>query len=206
MSRTTGLFFAASRRSGAIIRVISSIGNLDAIVLALAEHGLDPQQVDQFVIDGWAGKVESQFQVLSGTTPITLKGAPYVERHAEGLLTSRDGLGLRLDGRDFPYTSYPHVTAHLASAYCTSPFAKAGQPAFCLVWDGGTFPRLYHIERGGARFLESLFPLIGHVYAAAGLHYGPYKQANRANWDLADPGKLETQAVPASSTWALPAS
>src|SRR5438270_4893320 len=107
-----------------------SIGNLDAIVLALADYGLDPQQVDQFVIDGWAGKVESQFQVLSGTTPITLKGAPYVERHAEGLLTSRDGLGLRLDGRDFPYTSYPHVTAHLASAYCTSPFAKAGQPAF----------------------------------------------------------------------------
>lgn len=168
-----------------------SIGNLDAIVVALAEHGLDPQQVDQFVIDGWAGKVESQFQVLSGTTPVTLKGAPYVERHAEGLLTSRDGLGLRLDGRDFPYRSYPHVTAHLASAYCTSPFAKAGQPAFCLVWDGGTFPRLYHIEREGARFLESLFPLIGHVYAAAGLHYGPYKQANRANWDLADPGKLD---------------
>ncbi|MGY3371918.1 hypothetical protein ACVWZL_009043 [Bradyrhizobium sp. GM2.4] len=103
----------------------------------------------------------------------------------------RDGLGLRLDGRDLPYRSYPHVTAHLASAYCTSPFAKAGQPAFCLVWDGGTFPRLYHIEREGARFLESLFPLIGHVYAAAGLHYGPYKQANRGNWDLADPGKLD---------------
>ncbi|GGI31369.1 MULTISPECIES: nodulation protein NodU [Bradyrhizobium] len=168
-----------------------TIDNLDAIVVALTEHGLDPQEVDQFVIDGWAGVAESQFQVLSGTTPITLKGAPYVERHADGLLTSCDGSGLRLDGSDFPYRSYPHVTGHVASAYCTSPFAKAGQPAFCLVWDGGTFPRLYHVEHRGAQFIECLFPVIGHVYAAAGLHFGPYKQANRANWDLGGPGKVD---------------
>lgn len=168
-----------------------TIDNLDAIVIALAEHGLSPHDVDQFVIDGWVGKVESQFQVLSGTAPIALKGAPYVERDAESLLASRDGVGLRLDGSDFPYRSYPHVTAHVASAYCTSPFAKAGEPAFCLVWDGGTFPRLYHVARRGAQFIECLFPVIGHVYAAAGLHFGPYKQTVRANWDLGDPGKLD---------------
>ncbi|SPP98163.1 nodulation protein NodU [Bradyrhizobium vignae] len=166
-----------------------TIDNLDAIAVALTEHGLDPRQVDQFVIDGWGGAVESQFQVFSGATPITLKGAPYVERHAEGLLDSHDGFGLRLDGSDFPYRSYPHITGHVASAYCTSPFAKAGQPAYCLVWDGGTFPRLYHVERRGARFIASLFPLIGHVYAAAGHHFGPYRQTNRR--DLYDPAKLD---------------
>ncbi|MCC8936995.1 nodulation protein NodU [Bradyrhizobium sp. Arg62] len=168
-----------------------TIDNLDAIVDALAEHGLDPQEVDQFVIDGWAGKVESQFQVLSGTVPVTLKGGPYVEPDAEGLLTSRDALGLRLDGRDFPYRSFPHVTSHVASAYCTSPFAKARQPAFCLVWDGGTFPRLYHVEGRSAQFIECLFPMIGHVYAVAGLHFGPYKQTKPPNWDLGDPGKVD---------------
>ncbi|KRR06491.1 nodulation protein NodU [Bradyrhizobium jicamae] len=167
-----------------------TIDNLDAVVIALAEHGLNPRDVDQFVIDGWDGEVESQFQVLSGTAPLTLKGAPYVERHAEGLLTSRDGFGLILDGSDFPYRSYPHVTGHVASAYCTSPFAKAGQPAFCLVWDGCIFPRLYYVERQGARFIESLFPMIGHAYAAAGHHFGLYKQANRTNWDLGVAGKL----------------
>ncbi|MCA1457328.1 nodulation protein NodU [Bradyrhizobium sp. BRP22] len=167
-----------------------TIDNLDAVVAILAEHGLVPQDIDQFVIDGWDGEVESEFQVLSGAEPITLKGAPYVERDADGLLTSRDGFSLALDRTLFPYKSYPHVTAHVASAYCTSPFAKTGQPAFCLVWDGCIFPRLYYVEPRRARFVECLFPIIGHAYAVAGHHFGPYRQASRTNWDLGVAGKL----------------
>ncbi|WFU14924.1 nodulation protein NodU [Bradyrhizobium sp. CB3481] len=167
-----------------------AIDNLDAIVVALAEHGLYPRDVDQFVIDGWHGEVESQFQVLSGAAPITLKAAPYLETHAEGVLTSRDGFGLMLDDRLFPYKSYPHVTGHVASAYCTSPFASAGQPALCLVWDGGMFPRLFSIERRGARFLECLFPMRGHAYGVAGHRFGPYKQANPTIFDPGVAGKM----------------
>ncbi|WP_316397001.1 nodulation protein NodU [Bradyrhizobium sp. 33ap4] len=167
-----------------------SVDNLDAVVLALAEHGLEPRDIDQFVIDGWDGEIESQFQVLSGAVPIALKGAPYVERHAEGLLDSVDGYGLILGGKVFPYKSYPHVTGHVASAYSTSPFAGAGKPAFCLVWDGCIFPRLYYVEPRGARLIACLFPMIGHAYAAAGLHFGPYRQPNRTNWDLGIAGKL----------------
>lgn len=167
-----------------------TVDNLDAVVVALAEHGLDPRDIDQFVIDGWFGEAESQFQVLSGAAPITLKGAPYVERECQGLLTSRDDFGLMLDGMSFPYRSYPHVVGHLASAYCTSPFAKAGQPAFCLVWDGIIFPRLYYVERRGGRFLECLFPMIVYAYAAAGYHFGPYKQARSNKLDLGLAGKL----------------
>ncbi|MEY9104515.1 carbamoyltransferase [Bradyrhizobium yuanmingense] len=168
-----------------------SIDNLDAIVLALAEHGLEPRDVDRFVIDGWGGEVESRFDIVSGTTPITLRAAPYLERHAEGVLTSRGDCGLMLDGSVFPYSSYPHVTGHVASAYCTSPFAKAGQPAFCLVWDGGMFPRLYYVQRRGARFLEYLFPMIGYAYVVMGRHFGPYRTANRQAWgDRAVAGKL----------------
>lgn len=167
-----------------------TIDNLDTVVEALADHGLDPGDIDEFVIDGWDGEVESQFRVLSGTSPITLKGAPYVEGEPEGLLTSRDGSGLILNGGVFPYKSYPHVTGHVASAYCTSPFAKLGQPAFCLVWDGCIFPRLYYVDPKGARFIENLFPIIGHAYAGVGHHFGPYKQVNRTNWDLGIAGKL----------------
>ncbi|GLR46187.1 nodulation protein U [Mesorhizobium amorphae] len=171
-------------------RRYETIDNLDAVVAALAEHGLDARDIEQFVIDGWDGEVESQFEVLSGKTSLTLKGAPYVERHAEGILTSLGGSGLLLDGRVFPYRSYPHVTGHVASAYCTSPFAKVGQPAFCLVWDGCIFPRLYHVEQGGVRFLECLFPVIGQAYAAAGQHFGPYRRAGRDGWDLGVAGKM----------------
>ncbi|SFN84023.1 beta-1,4-N-acetylglucosamine oligosaccharide 6-O-carbamoyltransferase NodU [Bradyrhizobium sp. Rc3b] len=167
-----------------------SVEDLDAVVHALAEHGLEPRDIDQFVIDGWDGEIESQFQLLSGAMPIALKGAPYVERRAEGLLDSVDGFGLILGGKAFSYKSYPHVTGHVASAYSTSPFASAKKPAFCLVWDGCIFPRLYYVEPRGARLIASLFPMIGHAYAAAGLHFGPYKQPNHSSWDLGIAGKL----------------
>lgn len=32
--------------------------------------------------------------------------------------------------------------------------------------------------------------MIGHAYAAAGYHFGPYKQATRTNWVLGVAGKL----------------
>ncbi|MER8576390.1 nodulation protein NodU [Mesorhizobium sp. M1409] len=168
-------------------RRYQAIDNLDAVVVALAEHGMDPSDVDRFVVDG--GWWRRGFQVLSGAKPLTLRWASYVEPHAEGLLTSSDGFNLMLDGRFFPYRSYPHVAGHLASAYCTSPFAKAGQSAFCLVWDGIIFPRLYYVDPCGARFIECLFPLIGEAYAAAADHFGPY--TNRSNKDdLGVAGKL----------------
>ncbi|MBB4380297.1 nodulation protein NodU [Bradyrhizobium sp. SBR1B] len=183
------LFCTEQEKRGSSPRY-QSVDNLDAVVVALAEHGLDPRDIDQFVIDGWDGENESQFQVLSGVAPVTLKGAPYVERHAGGLLDSVDGFELMLAGEEFPYKSFPHVTGHVASAYSTSPFAVAGKPALCLVWDGCIFPRLYYVERGGARLIGALFPVIGHAYAAAGLHFGPYRQPNRSNWDLGIAGKL----------------
>ncbi|MET4608834.1 carbamoyltransferase [Bradyrhizobium sp. JR4.1] len=168
-----------------------SIDDLDAIVIALREHGLEVRDVDQFVIDGWTGVVDSQIDAISGGAPVTLKGAPYLERHAEGLLTSLDGLGLTLDNRSFPYRSYPHVTGHVASAYCTSPFAKAGEPAFCLVWDGAMPPRLYYVERGSARFVGGLLPIIGRAYVAAGHHFGPYRRASNTGWgDRSIAGKV----------------
>ncbi|MCK1732126.1 nodulation protein NodU [Bradyrhizobium sp. 142] len=164
-----------------------AIDNLDAIVVTLAEHGLEPRDIDQFVVDG--GLWREGFQVLSGAEPVTPEWGPYVERCAERLLDSRDGLSLMLGGRFFPYKSYPHVTGHLASAYCTSPFAKAGHSALCLIWDGLIFPRLYHVNPSGARFIECLFPLIGHVYAMAGDHFGPYANRKLSN-NLGLAGKL----------------
>lgn len=142
------------------------------------------------VIDGWTGEVESQLKVLSGAQSITLKAAPYLERSAGSLLTSSDGLGLMLGGRSFPYRSYPHVTGHVASAYCTRPFAKAGQPAFCLVWDGAMPARLYHVGGREGRLLDCLVPMIGRAYIAAGQRFGPYKTANRGWMELGIAGKV----------------
>lgn len=168
-------------------RRYQAIDNLDTVVDVLAEHGLGPRDVDQFVVDG--GWWREGFEVFSGAKPVALKWAPYVECRDEGLLISRDGCGLMLDGMSFPYKSYPHVSGHLASAYCTSPFSKAGQSTFCLTWDGMIYPRLYYVDPCGARFIDCLFPLIGHIYAAAGAHFGPYTNRYGED-DLGIAGKL----------------
>ncbi|MCW2117178.1 MULTISPECIES: nodulation protein NodU [Bradyrhizobium] len=156
------------------------IGNLDDIVVALAAQGLGPKDIDAYVIDGWPGDPQTRFGVVSGNQPVTLTAAPYLEPYASGLLAACEGSGLMLGREVLPYRSYPHVTGHLASAYCTSPFAQTGEPAVCLVWDGGIPPRLYHVERHEARFVESLFPVIGHAYVLAGHKFGPYKRSNRS--------------------------
>ncbi|RAZ85597.1 nodulation protein NodU [Mesorhizobium hawassense] len=167
-----------------------AIDNLDAIVEALEEHGFSIGDVDQFVIDGWDGEVESQFQVISEGAPITLSGGPYIERWPEDPLRPHDGSGLALGGTILPYKSFPHVISHVVSAYCTSPFAEAEEPSFCLVWDGCIFPRLYYVEQKGVRLVECLFPMIGHAYAIAGHHFGPYRKPGSESWDLGVAGKL----------------
>ncbi|CCM80387.1 MULTISPECIES: nodulation protein NodU [Rhizobium] len=167
-----------------------NIDNLDTVIDILADHGLKTDDIDQFVIDGWDGEAESHFNVSSGQAPLVLRGGPYVERRPDGVLDPVEGTGLVIGGKSFPYRSFSHVTGHIASAYCTSPFAAAAEPSYCLIWDGCIFPRLYHVDRGGARFLQSLFPIIGQAYAAAGHYFGPYKRSSQLTWDLGLAGKL----------------
>ncbi|MCA6119973.1 hypothetical protein J6524_34690 [Bradyrhizobium sp. WSM 1738] len=59
-----------------------------------------------------------------------------------------------MDGKGFRYRSGPHVTGHVASSYCTSPFAKPNSPILPGV-GGGMFPRPYCVEPRGARFLNA---------------------------------------------------
>lgn len=145
----------------------SGVPDLEIVPRLLAGQGYGIGDVDEWVVDGWAG-------VTAGRV-LGVEVAPYLETPAApdpgapGLRGS-----MRLGGTALAYTSYPHVTSHIAAAYSTSPFAAAGAPSMVLVWDGDSFPRLYHvgadgrIEPGGA-----LFPLVGDVYALAFELFGP---------------------------------
>lgn len=112
--------------------------------------------------------------------PVTLAVAPYRENHTVTDLLSPGRTGeFPLGGAMLPFTSYVHVAGHLASAYCTAPFA--GEPSFVLIWDGGLFPRLYHVDpAGGVTNGGELFPLIGHTYASAAHHFGPFRRTDEA--------------------------
>ncbi|WP_083846421.1 carbamoyltransferase N-terminal domain-containing protein [Bradyrhizobium sp. ORS 285] len=166
------------------------IHDLDEIRCVLVEHGIVPEQIDRFVIDGWDGASDSRLKVSSSGSARELIGAPYFEGFADGVLLPYEGMGLELGGKAYGYSSYPHTAGHVSAAYCTSPFLKADEPALCLVWDGCIFPRLYHVGPNGARFLENLFPIIGHAYAVGWRYFGPNSRSDQEEWDLGAAGKL----------------
>jgi carbamoyltransferase len=160
----------------------------------LGDFGYRPSDVDAWVIDGWDGVRSGHVRLRNDGSPVELTLAPYRENdEIVNLLTPGRRDEFPIGRARLPFTSYVHVASHLASAYATSPFARDGEPSAVLIWDGGTFPRLYHVEpQGGVTNGGELFPLIGHAYAMSAHHFGPFRRAaeSEALDDLSVAGKL----------------
>lgn len=172
----------------------SAVDDLAVVPRLLADFGYEPDDVDEWVVDGWDGQAAGSVAVRHAGTPVELTVAGYREHPGVPDLFAVGHRGeLPIAGQTRPYTSYLHLGGHVASAYCSSPFATAGQPSFVLAWDGGTFPRLYDVEPSGrVASAGPLFPLIGHAYATAAHHFGPYARAEESRTvdDLSVAGKL----------------
>lgn len=172
----------------------SPVEDLEMIPAVLADFGYKASDVDHWVIDGWDGQTTGQVSVNHGGSLLHLTVAAYREHDGVPDLFGVGYTGeLPILGEPRSYTSYLHLGGHVASAYCSSPFAAAGQSSFVLAWDGGTFPRLYFVESAGrVHNGGALFPLIGHAYATAAHHFGPYARATESQTvdDLSVAGKL----------------
>ncbi|MFI5617202.1 carbamoyltransferase N-terminal domain-containing protein [Streptomyces sp. NPDC051567] len=173
----------------------SPVADLDVIPGLLGDFGYKPADVDEWVIDGWDGDVSGIAETTGRGRPLALPVGPYRESDAcpDLLRPAMSGV-FPLGGKTFPYTSHSHAAGHVASAYCSSPFAARGEAAAVLIWDGGLFPRLYWCDpgRGEVRNGGALFPLIGHAYATAGHHFGPFRRTRQSPTvqDLSVAGKL----------------
>ncbi|MDJ0463815.1 carbamoyltransferase N-terminal domain-containing protein [Streptomyces sp. H27-C3] len=172
----------------------STVGDFSLIPGILADFGYKPEDVDEWVIDGWDGDVSGTVALLDQGRPTEVVVGPYRESQACPALDRPSVSGTYpMDGESYPYTSYPHAAGHVASAYVSSPFAQRGESSFVLVWDGGLFPRLYWVDPdAGVENLGELFPLLGHAYAIAGHHFGPFRRDVQSNMvdDLSIAGKL----------------
>ncbi|MEZ0612456.1 carbamoyltransferase N-terminal domain-containing protein [Fibrella sp. WM1] len=171
----------------------ASIEETNLIEAVLEDNGIRLDEVDQFAIDGWGGYDQEALAIqprltigetanwLSAThngQPIQLAVAQYQERTLEdNILTGQRFSGLPIGRRTVDYTSYLHVTGHVMSAYCTSPFAAKGQGSYVLVWDGGMYPRLYYVSANSKKVenIGPIFLLIGNMYTIFSQHFGPYK-------------------------------
>jgi carbamoyltransferase len=155
----------------------STITELDDVERILGDLGIAPAAIERWIVDGWvAGE---PIRVGAGTRgTLALEVAGYRETSPnDDVLAPFAGRGLSVGGRECSFVSYCHVAGHILGAWASSPFAHAGDPAFVLAWDGGLEPRLYRVDPR-ARTVECfgpLFHLLGHAYAFATRHFGPFR-------------------------------
>jgi carbamoyltransferase len=172
----------------------SRVHDLAVVPRILADFGYRVSDVDHWVIDGWDGARTGTVSVLNHGVPLELTLAPYREHDGNAPVLAPSHAAEFAIGDDVkPYTSCLHVAGHLAGAYCSSEFAEQQEPSFVLVWDGGMFPRMYHVDpRRGVECGGAVFPLIGHSYASAAHHFGPFRRSRHSEIadDLPVAGKL----------------
>jgi carbamoyltransferase len=157
----------------------SPLGDLQRVADILADEGISPADVDQFVVDGWyttGATAPNAIALQKEDVPVELAVAPYVDRPGgEGPLQR-----YRFDGHAFiggvDYVSFNHVTNHLLGCYCSSPFAARGEDALALVWDGGIVPRLYQLRAATREvtLVSSLLPITGNSFGDFSAQFGPF--------------------------------
>lgn len=172
----------------------SLLGDLDRVDSLLRAHGVDPAEVDRFVVDGWWSETNGptpDIHTSAGGQQLILPVAPYLE--GAGV---RDPLRrYRFSAHDFSaaspgYSSYHHASNHLIGAYVTSPFARRGEDALVLIWDGAMTPHLYLVEprTGTVRTYGPMLPILGNAFADFCSNFEPFYSP-----DYKGSGKMATE-------------
>jgi carbamoyltransferase len=161
----------------------SSLGDLERVEQILKSEGIDPADIDQFVVDGWFVQGVDDREVTDpavlaarggGRLPIPV--APYQDRRGDKPLARYSFTDHSFSTSAAGYASYHHVSNHLLGGYCSSPFAVRGEDALVLVWDGGTVPRLYAVTAvtRTVRWLTDLLPITGDAFGEFSSHLDPF--------------------------------
>ncbi|MEV8456365.1 carbamoyltransferase N-terminal domain-containing protein [Streptomyces sp. NPDC052095] len=166
----------------------SPLGDLRRVPDILRSEGVEPEDIDRFVVDGWRTSAANPWAVstLKDGEPVFLPVAPYVDGSlSDDPLHRYPFTAHEFSKRSPGYVSYHHVTNHVLGAYCSSPFAAPGREALALVWDGGTTARLYEVapERAVIRPVAELLPFRGRLFALFAANLGPFRTSS----EKADP-------------------
>jgi len=147
---------------------------MDKVNEIFERHGYDFSRMDRYVVDGWTPELPVNIDLGGGNFEIKLAG------YGDGIVTMGNVMersSFSLEGPvPLHYSSYLHVAGHIASAYCSSPMAKAGEDSYVLVWDGGMAPQLFYYHCGTNKIenIGILFPIVGNVYAVFSQHFDPF--------------------------------
>ncbi|KOU21882.1 hypothetical protein ADK52_22605 [Streptomyces sp. WM6372] len=158
----------------------SSLGSLERVAEIIRNEGIDPDDIDQFIVDGWwaeGGGDEPSVVTSAKSTTFHLPVAPYVENPQSPAVLQRHRFDdYMFNGRGIGYASYHHTTGHVLGAYCTSPFAQKGEGALVVAWDGAVSPRLYWVDpkEYSVKSLGPLMWMSGNMFADFCSHFEPF--------------------------------
>lgn len=191
----------------------SHIVRLEQANELLARGTVAGPEIDTWVVDGWFTQTRSSrdpaveispapnLVTRAGGRKVKLPVAAYREPDnrppLEGISVAKP-----LPGISDSYRSHHHSSGHLASGYCTSPFARRQQAAAVVVWDGGVGPRLYIVDPTSrtARSLGAVLPLKGNAYVEVVSRFEPFRLPVNADFalfakhQLSAPGKAMAYA------------
>jgi carbamoyltransferase len=162
----------------------SSLGGFDRVAQILESEGIALSDVSQFIIDGWfvpgIDDVAVRDPVIianRGGSRLDLAVAPYQDRPGAGDVLARhvfrdDKFSPSAEG----YASYHHISGHILGGYCSSPFAKRGEDALVLTWDGGSLPRLYQVTARprSVTSIAALLPITGDSFGEFSSQLEPF--------------------------------
>lgn len=165
----------------------SSLDDLRRVEQILRAEGIEPDDIDQFVVDGWVGEDGD----LEGTGPAVLttphggvatktRVAAYQDRAGDRDPVRRHVFDdYSFAARHRGYAGYHHTSNHVVGAYVASPIAARGEGAWVLVWDGGIVPRLYDVSAATRTVVPvaSLLPLTGNSFGDFSGQFEPFWRA-----------------------------
>lgn len=138
----------------------------------LNEYGFSLDQIDTIVFDGWH---KNKYDIADEGSKIklTLNEYGWSNGFDSDTLAATKG---EIESRKINYYSTMHVSGHIYSAYCSSPFAKNNENSFILIWDGAIFPRLLFFKAKENQIVDLgfLFPILGNFYAFFSNHFPPF--------------------------------
>lgn len=187
-------------------RRYSGIDDFVLLDQILAIENIRAQDVDSFVIDGWyppGQEQEASVNTVWRGQPLRLPVAPYVDSGRD-VVTPLVFPGVPGTALSDGYVSYTHAAGHVLGAYCASPFARAGEEALVLSWDGGMLPQLFRADaaRGRVQALGPLFPFVGNVFVGFCHQFEPYLKETASmteeqltRYELEVPGKAMAYAA-----------
>jgi carbamoyltransferase len=166
----------------------SSLDKVEQIAEILKTENIGISDVDRFVIDGWWSEPGASSTFVHSTIrdrPVNIQVAPYIDEGTARPCTARYSFAnLDLGLGEAHYSSYHHATGHLFGCYCSSPFARRGEDALILVWDGGMTPRLYEVNatKRSAHLVQPLTLIMGNTFADFARYFEPFC-ADSSGWD-----------------------